>query len=312
MIGTFDTLTPDRIIDEAEKALGEPFSGVLIRMPSYINRVYELMTRAGRRVVAKFYRPGRWSRSAILEEQLYTFEAAREDIPVATPLVLCGGTTLGSTEEGISFSLSPKHGARRFDPTDASSFERMGMILGRLHAVGARREATHRLRCSPRECMVPQMNFLLRYVPDTCRAEVERAFARAARSASDKFRCAQSIRLHGDCHWNNILLDSGENLMLIDFDDMMQGPAVQDLWLLLPGEPQDCPVELDNLLRGYEIFQPFDRRQLELIPVLRTMRKIYFLAWCATQYHDGTFAENHPGWGSVGFWREFLSGLDGE
>ena len=127
-----------------------------------------------------------------------------------------------------------------------------------------------------------------------------------------KFRDGERIRLHGDCHKGNVLERPGEGLMLIDFDDMLTGPPVQDLWLMLPGPAEECTRELDLLLRGYESLREFDRRSLDQIELLRAMRMIYFLDWCARQRNDRNFRERHPEWGSDSFWRGEIATLAGQ
>ena len=126
------------------------------------------------------------------------------------------------------------------------------------------------------------------------------------------FRPGERIRLHGDCHKGNVLERPGEGLMLIDFDDMLTGPPVQDLWLLLPGPVEECTRELELLLRGYESLREFDRSSLDQIELLRAMRMIYFLDWCARQRHDRNFRERHPEWGSDSFWRGEIASLAGQ
>jgi len=97
--------------------------------------------------------------------------------------------------------------------------------------------------------------------------------------------------------------------MLIDFDDMATGPAVQDLWMLLPDRADRCRREINLILEGYETFQEFDDYSLRLIEPLRAMRMLYFLSWCARQVADAGFSRTFPDWGSDSFWRGQIADL---
>ncbi len=310
--GTFDTLTPEVIFDAAESALSRRFSGVLMPLPSYINRVYEMETFDKERFILKFYRPGRWSAAALLEEHLFTLQARDAEIPVIAPLLLTNGSTLGRTGDGTFFAAFPKRWGRAFEPeSDAALWRRLGSLLARLHTVGEGREAKHRLRLDPREMTLNQAAHLL-----SCGAAKERVLSGLTevlklllRLLAERYEAPEMIRLHGDCHKGNILDRPGEGLMIIDFDDMLTGPPVQDLWLLLPGPAEECRHELENLLAGYEALRPFDRSQLRQIELLRAMRMIYFLDWCAHQRNDCNFRERNPDWGSDAFWRSETAAL---
>lgn len=312
MTGSFDALTPERIFTAAETAMGARFSGVLMPLPSYINRVYE-MERAddGSRFVFKFYRPGRWSRAALLEEHLFTLECRAAEIPVIAPLRLGNGSTLAVSAEGVFFAAFPKRWGRAFEAVDDESWVRLGTLLGRLHAVGCRRAARHRVRLEPRCATLDAAARLLAYctASGSVRRELESVLKTLLRELFSCKWAPEMIRLHGDCHKGNILERPGEGLMLIDFDDMLTGPPVQDLWLLLPGPPDECGRELELLLRGYESIREFDRASLGMIEPLRAMRMIYFLDWCARQKGDFNFHERYPEWGGDGFWRRECASL---
>ncbi len=308
----FDELTPGRIFEAAERSLLRPFSGVLLPLASYINRVYELESRDRERFIFKFYRPGRWSRTALLEEHLFTLECRDAEIPVIAPLRLAGGSTLGDAGNGIFFAAFPKRWGRVFEAGDDAAWLRIGALLARLHTVGARRRAQHRLELDPRRTTFEEVVRLLSC--GAVGARVRDPFAailkELLRTLIRRWRPGETIRLHGDCHKGNILERPGEGLMLIDFDDMLSGPPVQDLWLLLPGPPEECGHELELLLKGYGTLREFDRAELGRIELLRAMRMIYYLDWCARQRDDAGFAERNPGWGSDLFWRGEISALE--
>ena len=311
--GNFETLTPDVIFSAAEKAFSCRFSGVLMPLPSYINRVYEMESAERERYIFKFYRPGRWSRAALLEEHLFTLEARETEIPVIAPLRQAGGSTLGTAEDGTFFAAFPKRWGRGLEPdSGAQVWRRLGSLIARLHTVGAARAAKHRIALDPRGNTLNEVAHLL-----SCGVASERVLPalssvlrRLLRILSGRFDRSGAIRLHGDCHKGNILERPGEGLMLIDFDDMLTGPPVQDLWLLLPGPAGSCEAELRELLAGYESIRGFDRGSLAQIELLRAMRMIYFLDWCAKQRSDYNFRDRYPEWGSDAFWRREIAALE--
>jgi Ser/Thr protein kinase RdoA (MazF antagonist) len=316
---SFDLLSPDAVVAAVEGALGLGTDATISTYPSYVNRVYGLRLDDGREVVAKFYRPGRWPRDAILDEHDFLVDAAAAELPVALPMDLGRSETLGELllEEGegeytFPFALFPKMGGRNFDAEADDDWLRLGALLGRLHVVGGKRAAHARVICGPASLTRPLLRGLLEEgvvypefvseLEDTCEgvlAYLEPLFVGLAQR-----------RIHGDCHRGNILDRQGEEgLYLIDFDDMMMGPATQDIWLLLPDHADKCRRELGLLVEGYETFLPFDRRELELVEGLRFMRMVYFLAWRSHQRNDRWFRESFPGWGNKDFWRTEIDDL---
>ena len=306
----FSLLTPDAVLETVEAALAlrlEPWTQPL---PSYVNRVYGLRTEAGEALVAKFYRPGRWSEDALREEQTFIRELAREEIPVVEPLELKSGGTLGHCG-AIAFALFPRRGGRPFEPSDDASWERIGSLLGRIHQVGMAADAPHRRDLHPDASMREDLDFLASgdFIPESERAELAELGDTIIDAIGPHFDRIAPIRLHGDFQRTNILERPDTGLLPIDFDDMVNGPAVQDVWLLLPDAPERCTVEIETLLRGYERFVPFDRATLPLIEPLRAMRMIHYLAWCARQFNDYGFQALRPDWGSEAFWRREISDL---
>ena len=311
-LGNFDALTPEVIFDAAEEALNCRFSGVLMPLPSYINRVYEMESRDRQRYIFKFYRPGRWSRAALLEEHLFTLECLAAEIPVIAPLRLASGSTLGTAADGTFYAVFPKRWGRALEADgDSDVWFRLGSLLGRVHTVGAKRPARHRLRLDPRETTVSEVARLLTcgVASQAVLPQLTAVLKELLRLLFAEFHADEVIRLHGDCHKGNILERPGEGLMVIDFDDMVSGPPVQDLWLLLPGPVEECGGELERLLAGYQLIREFDRSGLRQIELLRAMRMIYFLDWCARQRHDYNFQERYPNWGTDAFWRSETAAL---
>ena len=315
---TFDLLTPHVVLAAVESAFGLALDGTLSAYPSYVNRVYGLAAEGGQAYVAKFYRPGRWSEEAILEEHTFVQDCAEAELPVVAPLQDRDGATLasvtsddGGTEETFDFALYPRKGGRSFDAESAGDWVRLGGLVGRLHAVGERRQAEHRLACTPQASTSEFLRELesAGVVPAKHAAEFFGLAREALAGIAPLFDGVALQRIHGDCHRGNILDRAGEGLLLIDFDDMMRGPAVQDLWLLLPDRASSSRRELELILEGYEAFHPFQRATLALIEPLRLMRLVYYLAWSARQRDDLRFRQSNPGWGGEAFWSKEIEDL---
>ncbi len=300
----FSGLAPDLVISSVEEHLGVFLDGMVTPYNSYVNRVFGLADEDGNHFIAKFYRPGRWSPEAIEEEHVFLADCAEAEVPVVPPIASRKGSTLGEVE-GYRFAVFPRVRARTFDIAGEEDYARLGRAFGRLHRAGSVRSAPHRLRCTPESTTA-------RYVRDIedadlvhpdCRAEFFECCDEALEILSARFAAvdpASMHRIHGDLHRGNVL-DSG-SLTILDFDDMMTGPAVQDLWMLLPGHLDDSRREMNLLLEGYEEFADFDRATLALVEPLRFMRHVYFLAWCAIQRDDEGFDARFPGWGGRAFW----------
>ena len=309
--GSFDLLSPDAAMRAVEQAYGLVLDGTMESYPSYVNRVYGLRVESGERYVVKFYRPGRWTRGGILDEHGFLLDCAAAEIPVIPPLPGPDGSTLHETlaaEEGrhqpFLFALFPRAGGRTFEPETRNDLERLGALLGRCHAVGARRPAPNRAVCAPGTLTAGFVDELLAdgLVHPKCLDSFRAVCTDTLAAVTPLFADAASCRIHGDCHRGNIIDRPGTGLALIDFDDMMTGPPVQDLWLVLPGKAADSRREISTLLSAYEAFAGFDRASLRLIEPLRFMRMIYFLAWRARQRNDFWFRESFPQWGTEAFW----------
>ena len=304
----FSGLDPDRILSAVETHLGVFLDGVITPYNSYINRVFGLVDEDENAYIAKFYRPGRWNRGAIAAEHRLIADCARADIPVIAPLagISAADATIGETGD-ILFAVFPRVRARTFDIYGDDDWIRTGSLIGRLHAAAGSRSDPARLRCTPAGTSTRYLADFRenRLVHPDCADDF---FGVADEALSlieplfDELDPTAFRRIHGDCHRGNILEGADRALTLIDFDDMMNGPAVQDLWLLLPGPLAESMREMNLLLEGYERFCPFDRRTLALVEPLRFMRHLYFLAWNAAQRDDPGFAERDPGWGTRSFW----------
>ncbi|MGB4109004.1 MAG: serine/threonine protein kinase [Desulfomonilia bacterium] len=306
----FRHLTPEVMLDAVEKASGIPMTGLTIPLPSYINRVYELQARRGERIIAKFYRPGRWSRTALEDEHRFLADCAEAEIPVVCPLTLPGGGTLAAMDHGF-FALFPKKSGREFEINSGDDLVRVGRLIARIHLAGQERRPEDRVVLSPQTSTLSDLDFLIHggFITPEHRQSFADITSRIVDNISGLFHEKGFIRIHGDCHRGNLLDRPGEGLMAIDFDDMMLGPPVQDLWMLLPDHVGRSRREIDLLLEGYEQFREFDYSSLQLIEPLRFMRIIYYLTWCARQLDDHDFRANHPDWGSENFWHREISDI---
>lgn len=302
-------LTPDAVLDALD-SVGLRGDGRLIQLNSYENRVFQVFLEDGSVVVAKFYRPGRWSDEQILEEHAFAAELAEAEIPVVAPRML-GNTTLPSFAiEGqpYRFSVTPRQSGRAPELEDPATLEWIGRFIGRIHTVGIRKPFNHRLTLDLRSHGTTPRDWLLasgliavetqtawKQVVDQVLDEVQRSF-----DAAGAYR---PIRLHGDCHVGNVLwTDAGPHF--VDLDDALMGPPVQDLWMLLSGERQQRQQQLTALLTGYEDFMEFDWRQLRLIEALRALRMIHYSAWLARRWADPAFPVAFPWFGDRNYWSE--------
>jgi len=300
----FHHLTYDIVIRQVEKALDVRCANLCRPMNSYINRVYEVLTDTGESIIAKFYRPGRWSRDALQDEHDLLLELHDQEIPVIAPLGE-PGRTLRSYRD-LNFSLFPKKGGRICDEPTVDQWRELGRLLGRVHLVGAAASPRDRIVLTPDEAMAHQIDYILdsNMVALEYRSELEDVMRGILDLIAPWFDDISLLRIHGDLHHQNLIHRPGESFFLIDFDDMAVGPSVQDIWMLLPGRITDARTELDHFLEGYETFRDFEDHELNLVEPLRAMRFVHFIAWCARQAADGGFSRLAPNWGSPAYWQQ--------
>jgi Ser/Thr protein kinase RdoA (MazF antagonist) len=297
-------------MDCTEQVSGHRASGICRPLTSYINRVYEVGLEDGSFLIAKFYRPGRWSRDALLDEHAFLLELAEAELSVVAPLQDGTGATLHE-ENGIEFTLFPRKSGRPCDEPTRSEWLQIGRLLGRIHQVGSHQPAPHRLVLDPRRSSQLHLEFLRD--SGVLPPEVKVAYLDTAHRLLDRmaplFDDMEPQRLHGDLHRMNLLWRPDEGFHAIDFDDMVMGPAIQDLWMLLPDRLPAARPEFNHLLEGYETFAEYDDAQTRLIEPLRAMRYLHFAAWCARQKSDGSHGLLTAEWGGADFWRRELADL---
>jgi Ser/Thr protein kinase RdoA (MazF antagonist) len=302
-------LTPDRVLDALE-SVGLVGDGRMQALGSYENRVYQIGIEDAAPVVVKFYRPGRWSDAAIVEEHAFVAELAEREIPVVAATSL-GQRTL-HTFDGFRFAVYPRCGGRAPELSDRSTLEWMGRFLGRIHAVGAIEPFRDRPAISVETFGIEPRDWLLahEFIPADLKEAWRSIAAQALDAASRCFDRAgdiASLRLHGDCHPGNVLwIDHGATRgpHFVDFDDARMGPAVQDLWMLLSGDRTDMTRQVDAVLTGYREFHDFNARELNLVEALRTLRLLHYSAWIAQRWDDPAFPVAFPWFNTQRYWQD--------
>jgi Ser/Thr protein kinase RdoA (MazF antagonist) len=316
-------LGPETVLDALD-SVGLRGDGRLIQLNSFENRVFQVFLDDGRVVVAKFYRPGRWSDAQILEEHSFTLELADAEIPVAAPLRLqidaasplaghaeARGSTLvefATAAGAYRFGVWPRFGGRAPELEDDDTLEWIGRFIGRMHAVGAQRRFEHRQTLDVDSFGITHRHWLLeqQIIPLEAESAWRDTADAALEAVCDTFAAGPApkiLRLHGDCHIGNMLwTDAGPHF--VDLDDAVMGPAVQDLWMLLAGDRATARRQLASVLEGYESFMAFDRHELRLIEPLRTLRMIHHSAWIARRWADPAFPIAFPWFESPSYWAE--------
>ncbi len=302
-------LTPDTVLNALE-SVGLRGDGRLIALNSYENRVYQVWLEEpepfGVSVVAKFYRPQRWTTAAILEEHAFVAELAEREIPAVPPMLL-GGKSLNEFE-GFRFSVTPRLSGRSPELDNMETLTWMGRFIGSIHAIGELRPFCERPTLNIESFGTEPRAFVLEnnFIP----ADLLPAWSSVSAMALDGIReifervgTVKSIRLHGDCHVSNVLWnDSGPHF--VDFDDCRMGPAVQDLWMLLSGDRDAMQGQLASIIKGYEDFCEFDDHELQLIEALRTLRLLHYSGWIARRWHDPAFPAAFPWFNTQRYWQD--------
>ena len=296
----YSALTPEVVLD-AVAALGMRPDGRLLALSSYENRVYQVWLEDDPAVVAKFYRPGRWSDAQIEEEHAFARELAEREIPVVAP-------SHKSTFSDFIYAVYPRRGGRTPELGDAKTLEWIGRFLGRIHAVGATQPFAHREALTVQTFGHDARAFLLstNLIPADVLEAWKAATAQALQLVEACYARAgntRTIRLHGDCHPGNILwTDEGPHF--VDLDDARMGPAMQDLWMLLSGDRASMSLQLREVLKGYEQFMHFSRNELNLLEALRTLRLIHYSAWIARRWDDPAFPAAFPWFNTQRYWQD--------
>ena len=306
----FAALSPERVLDSVEAA-GFVTNGRLLALNSYENRVWRIGLEDGGFLIGKFYRSGRWTDAAILEEHAYALELSATELPVVPPLAVAGRTLLKQGE--LRYALFPNRPGRAPELDDPETLRWIGRFLGRIHARGAVSRFRHRPRLTIARLGEESVREVLAgpHLPAELRPAYEAASMATLEQVGaifDALGPLREIRLHGDCHHGNILwTEAGPHF--VDLDDCMQGPAMQDMWMLLSGSREDMTRQLALLLEGYEDFKEFDRAEIALIEALRSLRILHYAAWLARRWSDPAFPANFPWFASPRYWQDHVLAL---
>lgn len=315
----FDTLSPDVVIDAVE-SLGYLSDARILALNSYENRVYQVGIEDEQPLIAKFYRPQRWTDAAIREEHTFSFELVEHEVPVVAPLSRDGETLF--EHAGFRFALFPRRGGRAPEPGNLEQLYRLGQLLGRLHAIGASRPFEHRETLDVQSFGHASLDTLLSggFIPKSLLPAYESVARDLIKKLDTLFNSVKytNIRVHGDCHPGNLLYRD-ETFHMVDLDDCRMAPAVQDLWMMLAGDRQERLSQLSELMDGYREFHDFAPRELALIEGLRSLRLLQYSAWLARRWDDPAFPKSFSFFGTERYWgdqilmlREQLSALDEE
>lgn len=308
----FETLDPATVLDAVEECSGRFSDGRLLALNSYENRVYMVGLEEGGALVVKFYRPARWSGEQIKEEHDFAAELYTAGVPIIPPLEV-GGRTL-FTVCGFHLALYPMRGGRMLEVDNREVLRELGTYVARIHAVGARhkqfayRPALELLRGIDKARQQVLAGGLLPDYLEEAYSSVTADLLEALKHPLQRAAGVASLRLHGDFHPGNVLqTDTGFHL--VDLDDARSGPAIQDLWMLLPGDREERQLYLDKVLEGYRLFAAFDPRELHLIEPLRTLRIMRHAAWLAERWDDPAFPRAFPWFAAARYWEEHLLAL---
>jgi Ser/Thr protein kinase RdoA (MazF antagonist) len=306
----YSGLMPAVVLQAVEQA-GYTCDGSLLSLNSYENRVYRVGVEGGQPVVAKFYRPDRWSDEAILEEHAFSIELQSMEIPVIAPLIVNGQSLLQNA--GYRFAVYPLCGGRWPELSNADDRRMLGRFLARIHAVGRLRQFDARPDIDVDRLGKDSVEWLLEsdFIPahledayDSLTGDLLPAIDRCFDLAGD-FRW---LRIHGDCHLGNILW-TGNGPHFVDLDDCVNGPAVQDIWMLLSGGDDEMRLQLSEILEGYEEFLDFNPRELWLVEALRTLRLMHYSAWIARRWDDPAFPKAFPWFEGTRYWEDHILAL---
>ena len=301
MTATFFSLTPDRVLDAVEIG-GLRCTGRCLPVRAFENRVYEVELEDERRLIVKFYRPGRWSRETILEEHAFLAELAAAEVPVVPPMDLGTGTTLAETD-GILYAAFPRVRGRTLDEGDDERLRQIGRLIGRMHAVGAARPAPHRPRLTIERYVTEPVDVIMqgKFINEPLAGRYRDLTMKIAEGVAEPLARARVQRVHGDLHWGNVIWAADGPIML-DFDDLLTGPPVQDVWLLARGDSPEARAVREQVITGYELFREFDRATLALCEPLRALRIIHMSGWIARRWDDPSFQAGFPAFRSDNYW----------
>jgi Ser/Thr protein kinase RdoA (MazF antagonist) len=316
----FYQLTPETLLNTVEAAYGIRCTGRVLALNSMENRVYEIEVEndaakqaSDRFVIAKFYRPGRWSKEQLLEEHQFMKDLHENEVPVVPPIVssASGETLHHDTDSNLYFTLFPKASGRTPDELSDSDLEQLGRLIARVHSVGKTITSLHRLRLDLATYGVQNVNYLLEHklIPPGIEENFKMITDQILAYCEPLFAAAAFQRIHGDSHLGNFIQRGKSDFYIVDFDDMLLGPPVQDLWLLIAGDEEEKRQKQDLLLNAYESMFAFDYTSTKLIEPLRALRYLHFATWIAKRWEDPAFKRAFPYFGSIKYWQDLYLDL---
>ncbi|MBW1883815.1 MAG: serine/threonine protein kinase [Deltaproteobacteria bacterium] len=305
----FFRISPDRVL-EAVESEGMRTTGHCMALNALENRVYDVRLEEADPVVIKFYRPGRWSRETIQDEHEMLFAMRDAEIPVCAPLVFDDGESLHETED-IFYAIWPRTGGRSPDEFSDTEVDLLGRLLARIHNTGAATRIEHRPTLDPETYPLASLALLEEgdFLPPSCADRYRKVVESVVRIYDQRLEGIELLPIHGDCHRGN-LLRNDQGWSFLDFDDMMIGPAVHDVWMMLPGRDVEAHRQRDRLVDAYEQFRPFDRRSFALIEPLRAFRFIFYAGWIAKRWDDPAFPDAFPHFGTEQYWQNETADLE--
>lgn len=310
-------LSPDLVLDAVE-SIGYLSDACILALNSYENRVYQIGIEDAEPLIAKFYRPGRWSTDQILEEHQFAFELVEQEIPVIAPIVKDGKSLF--EYENYRFALYDRRGGHAPELEDLDTLYTLGQHLGRIHAIGQIKPFEYRPSISIQSFAKDSRAYILEneLVPKSLLEAYSTLTDHLLEKIEAQYDESQyrAIRLHGDCHPGNILVRY-DNLHIVDLDDARNGPAIQDIWMLLNGDRAQKTSQLSSILDGYEEFCEFESQEIRLIEVFRSLRMLHYCGWLAKRWEDPAFPKAFPWFNTENYWashilelREQLAALD--
>ncbi len=310
-LGDYARLSPDLVIAAVEHA-GFVCDARVFPLNSYENRVYQVGIEDAQPLIAKFYRPARWTDEQIREEHQFARELLAEELPVIAPIADAQGETLFRYGD-YRFALFPRKGGQAMEAGDPEQLYRIGMLLGRVHQVARQKPFTRRPALSVQRFLREASQQVCERIPSDLRDRyLQIVAALEQRIVDGGFEQATLIRTQGDCHVGNILWTRDDGPWLLDFDDCQSAPAVQDLWMLLCGDHRDQAMQLGEVLAGYEQFADFDHASLGLIESLRSLRMVHHAGWLALRWDDPAFPPAFPWFGTASYWQSHLHDLQSQ
>ena len=310
-IDDYSQLSPDLVI-RAVESTGLISDARVMALNSYENRVYQIGIEDEKPIIAKFYRPARWQTAQIVEEHHFCQDLVAAELPIVAPLVDDSNQQSLFEFEGYRFALFQRKGGQAPEAGDLEQIHRIGMLLGRVHAIGKQQDFIARPRLTVERFLhVPYQCVREGFMPSSLLARYDAAIS----VLSEKIEALQLnqsvfIRTHGDCHLGNILWTRDDGPWLVDFDDCQSAPAIQDLWMLLTGSRHEQESQLSELLDGYTMFCDFDARELRLIEGLRSLRMIHYAGWLAMRWNDPAFPKYFPWFNTESYWQQHVAELE--